>query len=447
VAGASGQPNATGQSVAQCRGKFADFIVPRTTIPSGYAGPWFQPQLIENATTTGPTTARPWMSFDPTVVSQRLNYLLALRNYAFASTDLRAYTPQLTADAQYRDPAGGGVDQSLRNQKWYPAPRMIYGSPSAPGTREAARGMTLERTIRAGELAGNTQRFPNYAVAYYDARGANAYQQVWNTATPGKDVATTTAMRMAEGSLVYKLLFSAAKPGDFPQDILANSVPAAVLPNAGGAPVPVRLLQIDIAVKDNRAGATGWYFATYVYDRAVQNTSPWRRMVPLGLMFGNDNTAPPLGTGTIKQTWINPAAPAYARQHLNVGGRLDGPVDNPQSACMSCHSTAQAPSYAPMLPTQGCNQMPAKANWYRNLAGSTAFGAFTPGPGTCTPTTPTPAPVAADYSLQLAATVTRALTGSQTFNPCTWDNTQPPAPPAAPAAPPSAPVFPVTRDP
>jgi hypothetical protein len=447
VTGASGKPSPTGQSVAQCRGKFADFIVPSTTIPAGYAGPWFQPGLIENATTTGPTAIRPWMDFDPTVVSQRLNYLLALRNYAFTSIDLRAYTPQLTTDAQYRDQLGGGVAQSLRNQKWYPAPRMIYGSPSAPGTREAARGMTLERTVRAGELAGNTQPFPNYAVAYYDTRGANAYRQVWATGTPGKDVATTAAMHMAEGSLVYKLLFSAAKPGDFPQDILANSVSAAVLPNAGGVAVPVRLLQIDIAVKDSRSAATGWYFATYVYDRSVQNTSPWRRMVPLGLMWGNDKTAPPLGTGAIKETWINPNAPAYARQHLNVGGRLDGPVDNPQSACMSCHSTAQAPSYASMLPSQGCNQAPFKANWYRNLSGTKAFGAFTPGPGTCTQTTPTPAPTAADYSLQLAATVTRSITGSATFNPCTWDDANPPAaPPAAPAAP-TATVFPVTRDP
>jgi hypothetical protein len=81
--------------------------------------------------------------------------------------------------------------------------------------------MTLERTVPAGELGGNTQKFPNYAVAYYDARGANAY----------------------------------------------------------------------------RAGSTGWYFATYVYDRSVQNTSPWRRMVPLGLMWGNDRPPRRWGPG------------------------------------------------------------------------------------------------------------------------------------------------------
>jgi hypothetical protein len=425
-------------------------MVPKTTLPTAYAGPWFKPELIENATTNGPTATRPWMNFNPTVESQRLKYLLALRNYAFTSRDLRAYTPQLTTDTKYRDPVGGSVAQSLRTQKWYPAPRMIYGNPSAPGTREAARGMTLERTIRQSELGGNTQPFPNYAVAYYDARGAHAYRQVWSTGTPGKDVANTAAMHMAEGSLVYKLLFSAAKPSDFPQDILANSVSAAVLPNGGGVAVPVRLLQIDIAVKDSRAGPTGWYFATYAYDSNVQNTSPWRRMAPLGLMWGNDQTSPPLGTAPIKESWINPNAPAYARQHLNVGGRLDGPVDNRESACMSCHSTAQAPVYAPMLPSKTCNPTPLKVNWYRNLSGAQAFGSFDPDSANCKTAPRTPASVAADYSLQLASTVDRAIAASPTFNPCTWDAANPPAAPPA-AAPPagvSAPrTFPVTRDP
>jgi len=438
----SGSPLATGLYVAQCRGKFADFLVRKTTLPPNYSGPWFRPELIENATTSGPAATRPWLNFNPGVAADRMKYLIALRNYAFTSRDLRSLTPLLTTDATYRDPLGGGVDQSLRNQKWYPAPRMLYLNPGNP--REAAYGMTTERTVDVGELAGNTVSFRNYAVAYYDARGANAYRQAWSTATPGRDVANSAAMHMPEGSLVYKVLFSAAKPTDFPQDILQNAVAVSILPNAGGTPVPVRLLQIDIAVKDNRAGTTGWYFATFAYDRNSASTSPWRRMVPVGLMWGNDPAGPPL-----TQTWINPNAPQYARNHLGVDGRLNGPVDNKLSACMSCHSTAQAPSVAPMLPTQGCNVAPYRANWYRNLPGSQAFGRFTPTSGGCTTTPPANAPTAADYSLQLGSTVSRSL-GSTTSNPCTWDTSNPPAAPAAAPAPASAnvaPVFAVTRDP
>lgn len=450
----TGRPNPNGTSVAQCRGKFADFIVPKTTLPANYAGPWFQPERIEKATTNGPSVARPWQAVDPRVETNRIKYLLALRNYAFASKDLRRFTSNLTADSVYRDPAGGAVARSLRNQRWYPAPRMTYGDPSDPGTREAARGMTRERRVPGGELGGNTQAFLNYAVAYYDARGAHTYQQVWST-TPGKDAPNTATMQILEGALVYKLLFSAARSSDFPQDILQNSVAVSILPNGDGQPITVRLLQIDIAVKDNRAGPTGWYFATYAYDRSNAHPSPWRRMVPVGLMWGNDSNGPPL-----MQSWINPDAPDYARQHLGVDGRLNGPVDNPASACMSCHSTAQAPSLAQMLPQGACDQTPFRENWYRNLSGTQAFGRFTPTGQTCITTPPSTATVAADYSLQLSATVSRALALPETFNPCTFDlASPPPAPPTAPpvAAAPAAAnagvatspaeVFPVTRDP
>jgi len=446
----SGRPASSGTYVAQCRGKFADFIVPKDTIRSGYSGPWFQPEPLENATTNGPAATRPWMQFDPREEDERLRYLLALRNYAFTSKAVRALTPTLTADSDYRDAAGGAVAQSLRDQKWYPAPRMMFRRPNVPGAREASHGMTLERRVRPGELGGNTEGFLNYAVAYYDARGAHTYQQVWSIATPGKDVPNRSAMKVAEGGLVYKLLFSAARAGAFPVDILKDSVKADVIPNAGGVKVPVRLLQIDIAVKDDRSDETGWYFATYAYDRSVSHSSPWRRMVPVGLMWGNDPGGP---SPDLEETWINPDAPLYARNHLGVDGRLNGPVDNPDSACMSCHSTAQAESVADMLPEGECNEPPFRAKWFRNLKGSVAFGRFTPTDTACDTTPPANAPVAADYSLQLGATVTRAIQANQsaTFNPCTWDTASPPSttpPPAPPAAPGTsvAPVFEIRRD-
>jgi hypothetical protein len=397
------------------------------------------------------------MAPDPTVEAERLNYLLALRNYAFTSASLRAFTPQLTVDSAYRDQAGGDVAQSLRRQAWYPAPRMTYGTPSTPGTREAAHGMTLERTVRVGEIAGNTRAFPNYAVAYYDARGAHTYRNVWSTATPGSDVPNLGQMQIAEGGFVYKVLFSTAQPNDFPQDILQGSVEATIVPNFDGVPIKVRLLQIDIAVKDNRAGTTGWYFATYAYDSTISVSSPWRRMVPVGLMWGNDPQGAPLA-----QSWINTSAPAYARNHLGVDGRLNGPVDNPDSACMSCHSTAQSPAVASTVPTGACRQPPFLSMWFRNLPGSAPFGRASLSGQTCDTTPPANAPTAADYSLQLGATVSRALS-TATFNPCTWDTATPPVAPAtpAPAGPPTptppsaaptpgapnvAPVFEVTRE-
>ncbi len=446
----AGRSSNTGASVAQCRGEMADYIVPSNTIAAGYGGPWFTPNLIENAHTGVPTGTRPWRQFDPRLESQRLPYLLALRNYAFASAPVRGLTPSLPADGDYRDPVGGNVPTAQRNQSWYPAPRMIYGTPTQPGVREAAHGMTLERTVIVNELGGNTAAFRNYAVAYYDARGARTYARVWNTAAPGVDTPQRDQMRIASGSLVYKLLFSAARPSDWPQDLLAGSLAVNILPNAGGAPLNVRLLQIDIAVKDNRAGTTGWYFATYVYDRNAPGTSPWLKMVPLGLMWGNDPGGLPL-----QESWINPAAPAYATAHLGVDGRLNGPVDNRASACMSCHSTAQAPALANMVPPATGSCAPQRTSWFRNLSGAQAFGRFDPRPTGCETSLSGITLTAADYSLQLSATVNRALSTTQpaTFNPCTWDADAPPSEPSAPAGPtartgkPDVTVFEVTRAP
>jgi hypothetical protein len=324
---------------------------------------------------------------------------------------------------------------------------MTYGSPSSPGAREASQGLTFERTVTTGELGGNTAPFRNYAVAYYDARGARTYARVWSTATPGVDTPDRSKMRIAAGGLVYKLLYSAAQPTDFAQDLLAGSLPAQILPNATGGPVAVRLLQIDIAVKDDRAGPTGWYFATYAYDRTIAGSSPWLKMVPVGLMWGNDPTGLPLA-----QSWINPSAPAYATAHLGVDGRLNGPVDNKLSACMSCHSTAQAPSLAAIVPpgSGACaSQRPA---WFRNLPGTEAFGRFDPEGSTCETSLNGITLSAADYSLQLGSTVTRALSTPATFNPCTWDDAAPPSGALLPSPGPTArsqkppKVFGVTRD-
>ena len=115
---ANGRPQAAGSSMAQCRGEFADFIVPRNTIPTGYNGPWFRPNLIETAHTGIPQGTRPWRNVDPRNVNERLAYLLALRNYAFASEQVRSLTPQFTSDSDYFDAIGGLVPANQRTQKW-----------------------------------------------------------------------------------------------------------------------------------------------------------------------------------------------------------------------------------------------------------------------------------------------------------------------------------------
>lgn len=432
-----GRPQAGGTSVAQCRGKFADFIVPQASIPAGYQGPWFTPSLVEKANTGVPNAKRPWTSVDPRLEAERLEYLLTLRNYAFASLPAHGFTPSMTSDSDYLDPGAAAPSASLRNQAWYPAPRMLFGpAAGAFGVREASRGMTLERTVQPPEM-GSVNAFKNYAVSFYDARGGRTFAPVWSTAIAGVDSPKLDKTTFSEGAFVFKVLFSAAKPTDFPQDILAGSLAVDILPrDGGGTPASVRLLQVDIAVKDKRAGPTGWYFATYAYDASAAGSSPWRKMVPVGLMWGNDPDVTGPGVGTLDESWINPAAPQYARDHLGVAGRLNGPVDNPSSACMSCHSTAQAPNVAALIPPASGACGSKAMEWFRDLPGNQAFGRFAVVNGACATSLPASVNlVAAEYSLQLGSTVARAHpqiglinpNADPTFNPCTWDDATSPA--------------------
>ena len=45
---------------------------------------------------------------------------------------------------------------------------------------------------------------------------------------------------------------------------------------------------MDVAIKDPRAPVTQWVFGTFVYDKDAPGGSVWEKMVPLGLMWGND---------------------------------------------------------------------------------------------------------------------------------------------------------------
>jgi hypothetical protein len=66
---------------------------------------------------------------------------------------------------------------------------------------------------------------------------------------------------------------------------------------------------------------------------------------------------------------------------------VNGPVDNPVSSCLSCHSAAQTPANSKFLP-DATSSDDVKLRWFRNLAPGESFD-----PGTDS----------LDFSQQLAA--------------------------------------------
>ena len=118
--------------------------------------------------------------------------------------------------------------------------------------------------------------------------------------------------------------------------------------------------------------------------------SGWENVSPVGLMWGNDPKALDDG-GPIVESWINPKV---SMPHIGYEGRLNGPVDNKVSSCLSCHSTAQDPSTtAPMIPPKGADKA-TLARWFRNIPSGTAF-------------TPPARPL--DYSLQVSGGIRNFL--------------------------------------
>ncbi len=332
--------------------------------PPGWTGPVFR--LSQDYPTTMPDLGdAPWLKF--AFSTQAVAYLKAVLGYVLEGNT--------AVDFQ-------GQNNPVR--KWYHAPWLHANLRSG---REFIHGLTRERDSRAGELAPTqTQSAENWAVSMYNPRGGFVLGQVWKN----RDAPDPTQARFPEGTVAFKLIFTTATVDQVP--FLKGSLEwQADIDRAKDArPRPtLRLLQIDVAVRDRRADATtGWVFGTFIYDGNARGATVWDRMVPIGDMWGNDPQQL-TNNGPLTETVINPQARALV-QHLGYRGRLNGPIDNAASSCLSCHSTAQIPSdlseptVSPVPPIGASSAVLAK--YFRNVEAGTSF---------------TDGQMSLDYSLQL----------------------------------------------
>ena len=343
---------------ANCDTPTTPFCNSTVPLPAGWQGPVFQ--LSQNYPSTLVPDQRPWLAIDPKANPEA--YIRAVLAYF--------YEGMITADpATSFDPARNTV------RGWYHAPWQDYG----PNGREPIHGLTRERVSQKGELAPTQQSlWNNYAVGFYNAAGGLAFGRVWQD----HGAPNLSAALMPEGAMAGKLLFTTATDAEVPylagspawqaniyQDVhLPDSQPKPATPRAVSQ---VRLLQIDIAVKDKRAGPTGWFFGTFVYGGGPGfplKGHGWQNVQPVGLMWGNQPA----------ENWINPAV---KMPHLGWQGLLNGPVDNPKSSCMSCHSTAQYKQGFMVPATDGDPQ------WFRDIPSGQPFS---------------PGGTPFDYSLQMS---------------------------------------------
>ena len=320
--------------------------------PPGWTGPVFR--LSQSYPTSMPgLSPAPWQKLS--FRTQSAAYLKAVLAYALEGN----------REVEFR-----GQDNTVR--KWFHAPWMHVGASG----REFIHGLTRERTSPPRELAPTqTQPARSWAVSMYNPRGGYVLGQVWKN----PDAPDATKAKFPEGSVAFKLLFTTAPVSQVPY--LANSLEwrADINRSSNTGPRPtVRLLQIDVAVRDRRANSTtGWVFGTFIYNANASGATVWDRMVPVGLMWGNDPERLTNPNRKLRQTVITNPEDHPAPQHLGFQGRLNGPLDNPRSSCLSCHSTAQIPADLSRPSVPGL--VPANASagvlaqYFRNIAATDPF--------------------------------------------------------------------------
>ncbi|WP_022943925.1 hypothetical protein [Pseudoalteromonas ruthenica] len=269
---------------------------------------------------------------------------------------------------------------------WFHMPFQTYDPMSG---REFTHGLTREAPVTFSVQDGTgTDQSTMWAVGIYNATAAYTLGQVWKNGTAQVPDSNIT---FDEGAVIAKPLFNTSTVAQLP--VLTNmpswnaniSAPAFCVCHSAEGPKEectlveeakqcprsyaqwsnVKLLQFDFAVKDSRAEDTNWVYGTFVADglRKAKLANPWQRMSLLGVMWGNDTPAnghyaidypeSPREKGFKEAViiWdtvdeLNKYAGSgrtRALGHLGCNNRLNGPADNSNSSCMSCHGTASVP--------------------------------------------------------------------------------------------------------
>jgi hypothetical protein len=372
-----------GVSGPACNTGTTPFCDAHEAVPSGWTGHRFR-LLQDYADAAAAPDAEPWKKYD--FATQPREYIFALLTYAYGGNYGTDWDSPNTAS---------------KRRHWFHAPALDYGD----NGREAISGLTRERTSTQYELGyAQIHCWDNWAVGLYNDPGGYTLGKVWNN----RDNPDASAAKFPEGTMAVKLLFTSAPvtevpwldgspewdadiyEGDtVPSDSRCASAPAS---SPARSPQKVRLLQVDVAVKDSRANPlTGWVFGTFVFQAnqpqpelvAFGARGGWRELAPVGLMWGND---PGLSDGEIpQQTWLNPQV---RMMHVGYQGRLDGPIDNKISSCLSCHGTAQVPIDAMIPPSATPGRPPPDVSpWFQNVPSGVPFEK---------------GHISTDYSLQIA---------------------------------------------
>lgn len=299
---------------------------------------------------------------------------------------------------------------------WWISKWLDYGTSG----REPLMGLTKERGPKAGDMSEtSTDGAQVWAVGFYNAPGAAVFGEVFaDPCAPSLPVnlkfpADTVSIKfLFTDASVEEVLYLKDAPVYYAYIDRPGSSSAS-LPVSDRTRQPLRLLQVDIAVKDTRSLETGWVFGTFVWKGPPKGDQLFDNLVPVSLQWGND---PGIYDGnSIKQSWVNDDLRGITygwakRPSMGFMGRANGPADNVRSSCLSCHSAARSPRATIGLLDSGFNMgrldeaTAVKRHvdtWFQNIKSGQLFQSAEP------------AAANLDYSLQLEAAAFRVCTACE----------------------------------
>ncbi|MHA6823934.1 hypothetical protein ACQUKI_20720 [Ralstonia pseudosolanacearum] len=256
--------------------------------------------------------------------------------------------------------------------EWWIAPWMDY---SLNG-REYLNGLTAERGPDPGDLSKTSpEGLQTWAVGFYNRPGAYAIQTIYKDDPCDPNI--PSSFKFPQQSASFKFLFTTGSYPDIDYLLGAPEIEAMINPPndprgakagvAGRVKQTMRLLQVDIAVRDPAAHETGWVMGTFVWKRPEDPTTfkgDWLfdNLVPVGLMWANDEGIYSRfwnQNAAIKQSKLNSDLAGVVwsasevdwpqRPYPGFQGRLNGPADNPRSSCLACHAAAQWRRVQPLV--------------------------------------------------------------------------------------------------
>lgn len=408
-------------------------------LPPGWSGPVFELNHAYPSDDPGtcPKSICTWLDVD---VDFSVDFTVALPDWyrgqwAEYIKRIMDYVKQ-GQDSQLSNEVGIRVEVD-GEPRWFHVPWMAYDPTQG---REFVHGTTNERTAHltdfigdgkpnqhgiAGSVEACEKEFPHgfeaWAVGVYNKWGGYAIGQAFPPSGQpevGEYMGSPMpkGLPFPEGTVVAKFL--------------TTNAPVSCVPYLEGSPEwqvnrheknfkgeylcsrkvqTTRLIQVDVAVVDLRA-PTRWVYGTFAYSADAKGDTVWDHLIPVGVQWGSDPwtfpAVPQAESTPARQSVLNPDIGIF--EHEGCQRRLAGPVDNPESSCMSCHgSSFAAPDRKPSImginvpPTFGfdgfCTQYSLdNVNYFQNLIAPQGYhgGQF-------------PDALSLDSSLQLAVAFTQ----------------------------------------